>query len=174
MKHPVLRVKKGTTTYEDRQDRITEERTAEEREQRLAPPGKKRSVFAFLRIRRGSLLPILILVLIALVILRALPRSESRGNIDGWHAALQARVFEETLRVGVGFSLLRAGRTGSLASVLFTLPDTGVQVATSGVLRESRTALREQMPYTGRERTLRAIVTIDGQSGTLTLSLPGP
>lgn len=174
MKHPVLRVKKGTTIYEDRQDGITEERTADKREQQRESREKKRGVLWFLRLRRGSLLPVIILVLIALVILRALPRSASRANIDGWHASLQARVFEDTLRVGVGFSLLGSGRLGSRASVLFILPDTGARAEASGLLPESRVALREQMPYTGRERTLRAIVTIDGQTRTLVLSLPGP
>jgi hypothetical protein len=174
MKHPVLRVKKGTTTYDDREDRIVAERAAEVREQRRARKEKKHGVLRLLRIRRGSLLPILILVLIALVILRSLPRSASRANINGWHAVLQARIFEDTLRVGVGFSQLGPRGPGSLASVLFVLPDTGAQVGAEGVLQEPRAALRARMHYTGREKTLRAIVTIDGQSRTLSLSLPGP
>ncbi len=173
MNRPTLRIKKGSRSYDDRQAQEAEERAAEERKERRMRQERRRGVLSFLRMRRGSLLPVLVLVVIALLILRAFPRSASRADIGGWHAALQARVFEDSLLVGVGFSR-REGREGALASVLFTLPDTGEQAEATGVLEGSRYALRTRMHMTGLEKVLRAIVTVDGQSRTLTLSLPGP
>jgi len=177
MRHPVLRIKKGTSSYDDRPDTIIEERTAEKSEQRRASREIKRRPLALFRLRRGSLLPILILVLIVAVIMRVVPRPASRANIGGWHASLQARVVGDILYVGVGFTRLdRHGARDfqSFASVVFIAPDTGQQAETTGILEESRVALRAQMRYTGHEKTLRALVTIDGQSQTLFLSIRGP
>ncbi len=173
MKHPVLRVKKGSGSYDDRPDHLVEQRAAEVREKRRPKIEKKRGLLWFLRMRRGSLLPVLILVLVALMLLRALPRSAQRANIGGWHAVLQARAFEGSLLVGVAFSR-RGGREGALASVLFELPDTGEQAGAQGLLEQSRSVLRARMHHTGVEKVLRAIVTVDGQRQTLSLSLPGP
>lgn len=179
MKRSVLHVKKGTSSYDDREDRLEEEREAIAREKRRPPIEGKRRSFSFLRMRRGSLVPLLVLVLIGLLILRVLPRSAARANIAGWHAVLQARVFADTLRVGVAFSRLTRGAAGSespgsIASVLFILPDTGEQEEASGTLAEPHVALRSQMRYIVGVKTLRAIVMIDGQSRTLSLAVRGP
>lgn len=77
-------------------------------------PGRRGFLF---RMRRGSLVPLLILVVIAAVLLRVIPRSAARANFEGWHADLQARVFADALEVGVaspGWAALGVMRTTSL------------------------------------------------------------
>ncbi len=177
MKHPVLRVKKGTESYDDTQDRFAEAR-AEAEGQRHPPAqsGKRRSR-SFFRLRPGSLLPLFVLVLIAAIILKALPGSAARANVHGWHALLEARVIGDALHVGVAFSRLNpvgVDNAPQAVSVLFILPETGEQAEALGTLSDSRVALRSQMRYVASERMLRAIVRIDGQSRTLSLPIPGP
>jgi hypothetical protein len=177
MKHPVLRVKKGKESYDDRENRLAEANAAREFHY-PAKPEKRRSG-SLPRMRPGSLLPLFIIVLIAAVLLRVLPRSAARANIDGWHALLQARVFGDTLHVGVAFSRLNPEGTGvdgtrQMVSVIFALPDTGEEVQALGILSDSRVALRSQMRYVASEKTLRAIVRVDGQSRTLSIPIHGP
>jgi len=178
MKHPVLRVKKGTESYDDREDKLAEAGAEAARERRPTARPEKRRTASFLRIRRGSLLPLFILILIAAVILRVLPRSASRATIDGWHVLLEARVSGDTLDVGVAFSRLNPGRAGTgmprAVSVLFILPETGQQTEAFGALSDSRFALLSRMRYEASVKTLRAIVRIDGQSRALFLPIRGP
>ena len=173
MKHPELRVKKGTSSYDDREDSIARERDEQRQERR---PVRRGGAFSLLRIRRGSMLPLLILVLIAFLLLRYLPGSAARANFAGWRAVLQSRVLGDSLRVGVAFSRLGGGPQEAvpLVSVLFVLPDTGEQTTASGVLGEPRVVLRSQMRYLPGERTLRAIVRIDGESRILSVAIRGP
>jgi len=179
MKYPVLRIKRGKETYDDKEkrpfERDTFERETEDGSGSTNRPAKRRGLL--FRIRRGSLLPLLILVVVAAIILRMMPRSGSRANIDGWHASLQAQVFGDTLEVGVGFSRLGSstvdGRPQAV-SVLFVLPDTGERVEAFGALSDSRAALKSRMRYAASEKTLRAVVRINGESRTLSLPITGP
>lgn len=179
MKHPVLRVKKGKRAYDDREDRLAEEIESAARRHRPQVHSERHRPGSFLRMRRGSLVPLFFAVLIAAIILRVLPKSSSRAEIDGWHVALQARVFGETLDVGVAFSRLGPagpgfGGTGQRVSVVFVLPETGEEVQAQGTLSYPRVALRARMRYVSTERTLRATVQIEGQSRILFLPVPGP
>ena len=180
MKHPVLRVKKGKETYDDRPPRgpVAPRRAGQERddtERSAERPGRRGFLF---RMRRGSLVPLLILVVIAAVLLRVIPRSAARANFEGWHADLQARVFADALEVGVAFT--RSGGARGNANdipvtvfVRFVLPDTGEQAEAFGDLSGPRMALRARMRYVTSEKTLRAIVNINGESRTLSLPLNG-
>lgn len=176
MKHPILHVRKGVERYEDHEE--SRERARSMRTERDEPPPRQKGLRAVLRRSRGSLLPILILVLAVIIILRVLPRSTERADINGWHAQLQARVFGDGILVGVGFSKL-PGITTDLeppvtASAAFLLPATGEQLVVSGSLSGQRSALRGRMRYSGSERMLEALVRVGAESRRLFLSLRAP
>ena len=180
MKHPVLRVKKGKESYDDRPPRgpVPPGGGGQEGDDTQRPRDRPRRRGMLFRMRRGSLMPLLILVVIAAVLLRVIPRSASQANLEGWHAALQARVLMDTLEVGVAFSRLGGARenandTPAAASVLFVLPDTGEQTEAFGELSGSRMALRTRMRYIASEKVLRAVVNINGELRTLSLPLKG-
>ena len=103
MKHPILHIRKGVEAYDDEAEVRRQESRAAAPEKPPVRPGRFRGVF---RKGRGPLLPVLILVIAALLILRMVPRSVERANIDGLHALLQARVMGRDLLVGVAFSRL--------------------------------------------------------------------
>ncbi|HUI69708.1 MAG TPA: hypothetical protein VL354_04250 [Spirochaetia bacterium] len=178
MKRPVLRIKKGKDIYDDEENRSVG-RDADDAPGPASTGGTPRPRGSLLRLRRGSLLPLLILAVIIAIVLRYVPLSTSRADIDGWHASLQAEVAGGTLEVGVGFSRLGSDRAAvnrkpQPVSVVFAVPDTGEQVGAFGALSDSRVALKARMHYTASVRTLRAIVRINGESRTLSLSIPGP
>ena len=175
MRHPILRVKKGQETYNDN---VAHKPVLPEAEERTGEPREvPRRRGAFLRMRRGSLLPLVILVVVAVFLLRVMPRSASRANIAGWHAVLQARVLVTDLDVGVAFSPLRPtidARAPQAVSVVFVLPNTGQSTEVFGVLSGPRVALRSRMRHDNSDSMLRAVVTISGESRTLSLSLNNP
>jgi hypothetical protein len=181
MKHPVLRVKKGSKSYDDLAPYATDvlgpkKATTDAGEAPPAPPAPRRRVWLF-RMRRGSLLPLLILVVIAVVLLRVLPRSAARADIGGWHAVLEARVHADTLDVGVAFSRLPGGSPDSGASptpvsVRFVLADTGQEEEALGMLSGERMALVSRMRYTGVEKSIQATVRINNESRALSLPVP--
>ncbi|HTP57799.1 MAG TPA: hypothetical protein VMM82_02710 [Spirochaetia bacterium] len=173
MKPPVLRVKKGTEKYDDNA------RKAEAPIRREEPQAAPRRPWIF-RMRRVSLFPVLILVIVVLLLFRMVPRSPAQTDINGWHAVLEARVRAGGLDVGVAFSRrLLAGRAEKTdVSVVFFLPDNNQHAEVTGTLSGGRTALISRMPHTGAEKTVRAIVKIGGESRILSLGLdsgsPGP
>jgi len=180
MKQPVLRVKKGKESYDDRPPRgpVPPGRGGQEGNDAERSRDRPRRRGMLFRMRRGSLMPLLILVVLAAVLLRVIPRSASRANLEGWHAALQARVLMDTLEVGVAFTRLggvreNANDAPATASVLFVLPDTGEQTEAFGELSGSRVALRTRMRYIASEKVLRAVVNINGELRTLSLPLKG-
>jgi hypothetical protein len=178
MKHPVLRVKKGSKTYDDRAPYATDvlgQKRGAARGQEEPPRQRRRA--SFFRMRRGSLISLLILVVIAAVLLRVVPRSSARANIKGWHAVLEARLHEDTLDVGVAFSRLAGGSLGTgqkptSVSVLFVLAGTAQEEQVLGTLSGERMALVSRMRYTGAEKSIRAIVRINGESQILSLPVP--
>ena len=177
MKHPVLRVKKGKQSYDDRGPFEPVPPEADERRGGLPEGPRRRGTF--FRMRRGSLLPVIVLVVIAALVLRSVPRSAARANIAGWHAVLEARVSMNGLDVGVAFSPLdRAVGVGAEAfrrvSVAFVLPNRGEQAEVFGILSGPRVALRSRLSYDASDTVLRAIVTIDGESRTLSLPIKNP
>lgn len=176
MKHPILHVRKGVERYEDEEE--SRERARSIRAEKAEPAPRQGGLRALLRRSRGSLLPILILALAVIIILRVMPRSTERANIDGWRAQLQAQVLEDGILVGVAFSRLPGVSTDlaapQAASAAFLLPATGEQLVVSGSLSGQRSVLRGRMRYSGSEKMLEALVRVGTESRRLFLSVHAP
>lgn len=180
MDHPVLHVKKGIPVYDDRNPEESLARMdAGTARRRIEPPSVRQRPRRGRGPRgRGVLVAVLILVVAAVVIVRMLPGSGPRANIDGWHAFLQARPAGSELLVGVAFSRLSRAFGGTdsnqtEASVTFFIPATGERLVTSGTLSGQRGVLQGAMPYTSAARSLEADVHVGGKSRRLVLNIPG-
>jgi len=182
MKRPILRVRKGSESYDDHAVYSSAQQWREEDTTPQVPGRSQRRGLLF-KMARGSLLPVLILVVIAVVFLRVVPQFAARANIDGWHAVLEAHAKADMLEVGVAFSRLNhlpESESGPpvMVTIRFMLPDTGERTEAFGTLAGQRVALRSLLHYASSERTLRATVTVKGESRVLSLSLgssyPGP
>jgi hypothetical protein len=172
VKHPILHIRKGVEVYDDEAEVRRRESRAAAPEKPPVRPGRFRGVF---RKGRGPLLPVLILVIAALLILRMVPRSVERANIDGWHALLQARVMGSDLLVGVAFSRLSGSPDiPAEATVMFFLPGTGERIIVPGKLSGQRAVLRGRMTYSPAARVLEAEIRIGAESKTLSLGIRPP
>lgn len=181
MDHPVLHVKKGSVVYDDTnpEESLARMDAGKARRRSEPPPPRPRARRGRGLSGRGVLIAVLVLVVAAIVILRILPGSGPRANIDGWHAFLQARPSGSGLFVGVAFSRLPHvfGGTDSgqvEASITFFLPATGERLVVSGLLSGSRAVLRGTMPYTSAARVLEADVRIGEKSKRLVLNISAP
>jgi hypothetical protein len=169
----ILRIKKGAVQYDDEKEDGPERpspRPVEQRKPPQSPTGQ--------RARRrplSALLPIVILVVAVLVIYRVMPQKSDHASVGSSEALLRAEAIGDSLHAAVAVS--PSETEGGRVTVLFRLPDTGEQLSVSDLMTASGLILKGSMPFTGKERSIEARVTIDGASATLYAKIvqqPGP
>jgi hypothetical protein len=170
MKHPVLRVKKGATVYDD--DAPLSGRPEVREAWRV-----RRAVILEARSRksrgRGRTLLIAVSALAVFFLLWSiLPRSyPDRATLGGWQAILRATHSGDTLIVGVTFIAAEAGGEPT-ADIQIDVAGTDVSRTLSRALDKTPMTVREDIPFVAGMKEVRARVRIGEASADLRASLP--
>jgi hypothetical protein len=178
-KHPVLRIKKGSVVYDDRNAQFASEIP------RPALPGTRP-----LRSRRGrrrggrlTFFPLLVIAAGLFIFFRIIPNAPvGKTVLSGWQVILRATPIQDRLIVGVTF-ISTAGSNNTAAQpapgapvqeadARITLPGTGEQVFVSGDLDKSPMTIRGDLPRISGVKRVQAEVSIGSAHASMWIPAP--
>jgi hypothetical protein len=177
----ILRTKKDAELYDDGEvDREKPPVLPPPPEPRKPPRSLLQSITGIGTQARGrrkplaALLPVAILAATVYLIIRFMPPHADHAAIGGSEAMLRAAVAGNSILAAVAVSPQEGGaaQNNVEVTVVFQLPDTGGQLTVKDALSESGVILKAQMGYTGKERSIRARVTIGEKTAELYADIP--
>jgi hypothetical protein len=177
MKHPVLRIKKGSTVFDDHEADMEVRRLRRLSLDTLRAARRPRS-----RKQRAGLstVSLLIVAIGAFLVIRQAPEVP-RVSFQGWQVILRATPHDELIIVGVTF-IAEAGAAMPLpasgtdapekASIRIVMTGTEGRLDLGGALDRSPMTLRGELPRSAKARKVKAEVSIGSESRTLWVATP--
>jgi hypothetical protein len=177
-KHPVLRIKKGSVVYDDRNAQVASEIP------RPALPGT-RPLRSRGRRRRGGRLtffPLLVIAAGLFIFFRIIPNAPvGKTVLSGWQVILRATPIQDRLIIGVTFISTAPSNTAAQpapgtpvqeADARITLSGTGEQVFVSGDLDKSPVTIRGDLPRISGVKRIQAEVSIGSAHASMWIPAP--
>jgi hypothetical protein len=171
MNHPVLKIRKGASVYDD------SEPARANAVPRPARPGDRPSAVRRRRGRRARLtfFPLLVVALGLFVVFRAAPRAPgSRAVLEGWQVILRVSPSPDGLNVGITFIAAAADRVPipAPAEARVSLPGTAESIILRSILEKSPMTLRGSLPRLPGAAQVQAEVGIGAGRAVLRAAVP--